>query len=296
MAIYVTGDTHGAKRLGAYSIDGFMHRLNTASFPEQKMMSGDDNYVVICGDFGGVWTTQRLDTKEPPDEAHCLDWLNDKPFTTLVVPGNHENYDRLTGIKDEKLLNSWLFEKLSKEDKKEFKKGYPKKKWNGGYVRVLRPNVLLLEPGVFTINDKKCFVYGGARCHDIQGGILNPSDYPDHNTFKRQYERLYNIGIPFRVKGVSWWEQEEPGKDVEKAALKALDSVNWMVDFVFSHDCSTSDRAILGYTENTRVTDFLEKVKQRLDYRHWFFGHLHNNYNLPGGKDHLLYEQIIRIQ
>ena len=36
MAIYVTGDTHGSQSHGMYSIDGFMHRLNTTSFPEQK--------------------------------------------------------------------------------------------------------------------------------------------------------------------------------------------------------------------------------------------------------------------
>lgn len=50
MAIYVTGDTHGAKQYGFCSVDGFMHRLNIDSFPEQKMMTKDD-YVVICGDL-----------------------------------------------------------------------------------------------------------------------------------------------------------------------------------------------------------------------------------------------------
>ena len=57
-----------------------------------------------------------------------------------------------------------------------------------------------------------------------------------------------------------------------------------------------SDRVCLGYEEDTRLTSFLEKVKQKIDYKHWFFGHLHDNRTLPGGKDHLLYEQIIRIQ
>lgn len=36
MAIFVTGDTHGSKKLGFFSVDGFMPRLNTESFPEQK--------------------------------------------------------------------------------------------------------------------------------------------------------------------------------------------------------------------------------------------------------------------
>lgn len=41
--IYLTGDTHAE----------FKHRFNTDNFPEQKEMTKDD-YVIICGDFGGV--------------------------------------------------------------------------------------------------------------------------------------------------------------------------------------------------------------------------------------------------
>ena len=33
MAIFVTGDTHGAKKFGFFSVDGFMNRLNMDSFP-----------------------------------------------------------------------------------------------------------------------------------------------------------------------------------------------------------------------------------------------------------------------
>ena len=42
--IYITGDTHGE----------FGRRFNTQNFPEQKTMTKDD-YVIICGDFGGIW-------------------------------------------------------------------------------------------------------------------------------------------------------------------------------------------------------------------------------------------------
>ena len=54
MAIYVTGDTHGADKFGFHSVDGFVNRLNMESFPEQKFMTKED-YVIICGEFGGVW-------------------------------------------------------------------------------------------------------------------------------------------------------------------------------------------------------------------------------------------------
>ena len=100
MAIYVTGDTHGSSSGSYYGVDGFMRRLNTMFFPKQRDLTKDD-YVVICGDFGGVWS-YKGETKE---EKYSLDWLESKPFTTLFVPGNHENYDRLTGIPDEKVLD-----------------------------------------------------------------------------------------------------------------------------------------------------------------------------------------------
>lgn len=45
-----------------------------------------DDYVIICGDFGGVWDYKI----SSPSENYWLDWLNDKPFTTLFVDGNHE--------------------------------------------------------------------------------------------------------------------------------------------------------------------------------------------------------------
>ena len=77
--IYITGDCHRN-----------YERFNTRNFPEQKEMTKDD-YVIICGDFGGVWDKE----KETKEETFLLDWLDCKPYTTLFVDGNHENFDRL---------------------------------------------------------------------------------------------------------------------------------------------------------------------------------------------------------
>ena len=41
--IYITGDCHGN-----------FERFNTDIFPEQLEMNKED-YVIICGDFGGIW-------------------------------------------------------------------------------------------------------------------------------------------------------------------------------------------------------------------------------------------------
>lgn len=108
--IYITGDTHGPTPIGMHSVDGFGKRLNKENFPEQKEMTRDD-YVIICGDFGGIWNYGSrydragssfrekicLDHGESKEEKYWLDWLSEKPFTVLFCDGNHENHDRLSG-------------------------------------------------------------------------------------------------------------------------------------------------------------------------------------------------------
>ncbi len=130
--IYITGDCHADFR-----------RFSTNIFPEQREMTKED-YVIICGDFGGVWNKDE----ESPREKWDLNWLEDKPFTTLFVDGNHENFDRLYS--------------------------YPVEKWHGGKVHKIRDSVIHLMRGqVFEIEDRKIFTFGGASSHDVQGGKNN---------------------------------------------------------------------------------------------------------------------------
>ena len=79
--IYITGDCHG-------DYDRFRDDI----FIESKEMTKDD-YVIICGDFG-LWN-------ESKDQDERLDWLTSRPFTTLWVDGNHENYDLLSTYETE---------------------------------------------------------------------------------------------------------------------------------------------------------------------------------------------------
>ena len=130
--IYITGDTHS-------DFSGFTEE----NFPIQSEMTKDD-YIIICGDFGGVWTFEE----ESSREKEALDWLNNKNFTTLFVDGNHENYTRLYN--------------------------YPIEEWKGGKVHKIRDSVLHLMRGeIFDIDNKKIFAFGGAKSHDIQDGIFN---------------------------------------------------------------------------------------------------------------------------
>ena len=165
MAIYITGDTHG----------GFQ-RFGSKYFPQQKNM-GREDYMIVAGDFGGLWDGS-------PKDQYWLDWLEEKPFTTLFVDGNHENFD---------LLNT-----------------LPERQWNGGRVHVVREHVLHLMRGqVFTFGGLTWLTMGGASSHDIQDGILDPAD-PD---FEGQYWLMRRLRAMFRVKGVSWWPEELPSAE-----------------------------------------------------------------------------------
>ena len=111
--IYITGDCHNN-----------FERFNTRNFPEQKEMIKDD-YVIICGDFGGVWNKDG----ESKMETSALDWLDGKAFTILFVDGNHENFDRLYA--------------------------YPVEMWHGGKVHKIRPFVIHLMRGqIFELEEK----------------------------------------------------------------------------------------------------------------------------------------------
>ena len=297
MASYVTGDTHGSQQLGAHSVDGFQHRFSTSSFPEQKKMSKAD-YVIICGDFGGVWDTDRLRAQESRGEKNALDWLEQKPFTTLFIPGNHENYDRLTGCRNERLLNSWYYEHMPPEEKEKLRRGYPREAWHGGFVRVIRPSVLMLERGgIFTIDGMHCFAFGGARSHDIQDGILDPADFSTKKAFMYAYHFL--AGGMVRIRGLSWWDEEMPSQqemEEGRSNLRSFLRQHDKIDFVFTHDAPAAAKILLGFdeAETDDLNRYLESLRSEMPYGHWFYGHLHDNRKVSD-QNTLLYEQILRI-
>lgn len=122
--IYITGDTH-------IPID--IQKLSANRFLPQKEMSKND-YVIICGDFGGVFDGSN-------EEKYWIKWLKNKNFTTLFIDGNHENFDMLYSLSTE-----------------EFCKGSVHKIDEGIYH--------LMRGEVYVIDGKKIFVFGGAASHD----------------------------------------------------------------------------------------------------------------------------------
>lgn len=246
--LYVTGDTHG----------DWKNRLNENAFPEQKEMTKND-YVLICGDFG-LWHDTETERKN-------LKWLEEQPFTTLWVDGNHENFDRLYDM--------------------------PTQLWHGGKIHKISDSVYHLIRGqVFDINNKKFFTFGGASSHDIRDGILEKDD-PRIEEWQKDGFKM------FRVNHISWWEQELPSEEEMIEGLANLEENNNKVDYIITHSPYTSLLKQMdsgsGFYKSDILTDYLQQIKQTVDYKQWIFGHMHVNQMFHWEKSACIFEQISRL-
>lgn len=250
--IFITGDIHGSPE-----------RLGVHSFYEQRGMTKDD-IVIICGDFGLVWDY----IGESPTERYWLKWLEDKPFTTVFVDGNHENFRRLYS--------------------------YPVKEWHGGKVHEIRPSVLHLMRGeIYDIEGLKFFAFGGASSHDIRDGIIDPDKEDD---WRETASKWYKKGRMYRIKNISWWEEELPTQEEMQNGIDNLKRVGNEVDYIITHSPSASTIALLGrgLYEQDILTKYLEDIRATTKYKKHICGHMHVDKAL-NTQDIILYEQILRL-
>lgn len=92
--------------------------------------------LIIAGDFGLIWSYYRTAA-----EDHWLKWLDDRPWTTLFIDGNHENFDILDRL--------------------------PQKMLFGSPVGIVGHSVFHLKRGeLYKINGKKILAFGGADSED----------------------------------------------------------------------------------------------------------------------------------
>ena len=158
--IYLSGDTHGD-----------VTRFSNSKWDKGK--KGD--YLIILGDFGLFWDDSNY-------ERHWLKWLDSKPWTTLFIDGNHENFnvlDSFPEIKGKFGKNSYL--------------------GDTGYKNIFH----VKRGSVLEIGGKTFFCFGGAesidrylrkenitywkneipRCSDIERGIESLKAYSNNIDF-----------------------------------------------------------------------------------------------------------------
>lgn len=238
-------------------------RFNMRNFPEQKELDPfADNYVIVLGDLGLVW-----EQTQSAEERYILKWLEDKPFTLLFIDGNHENHDRLAAM--------------------------PVTEYLGGRVHKISDSVYHLMRGeMYNINGYSFFAFGGAASHDIDN-LLDPENDP---RWKWKRKTLQQRWESFRIIGKTWWEGEQATDEEFAHGIDTLDRNGWACDFVLTHTPPASIVETFSHGEYVpdKTAVYLEGIKEKLDYKHWFAGHLHDEANITP-KDHLIYYQLFLL-
>ena len=89
-------------------------------------------------------------------------------------------------------------------------------------------------------------MFGGAKSHDIQDGILNLDEE----------ERIYEYrkrGAYFRIRDFSWWDLELPTKEEMQRGINNLEKMDYKVDYIISHCCPTSIQTILAVAHIKKI-------------------------------------------
>lgn len=155
---------------------------------------------------------------------------------------------------------------------------YPIKKWKKGKIHQIHDSIFHLMRGqVFEIENKTFFTFGGAFSHDI-------------------YRRKLNV---------SWWKEELPTKKECDEGLDNLELYKNKIDFILTHTPPNFVSKELGLINNINITNtygskymnieqYLNIVKDTVDFKDWYCGHLHVNKTISK-KFHVLYDDIIQI-
>lgn len=153
---------------------------------------------------------------------------------------------------------------------------YPEEMWNGGRAHRIRPNILHLMRGqVFDIEDTSIFTMGGG----------------------------YSIDVAFRIPGRSWWPEELPTEEEYEEALRNLAAHGNRVDVIISHAAPEETMQMFvqtgvishRYLQEGRLNTFLENVRQTVDHRHYYFGHMHIDKQLFRNQTALYYD-VYRLE
>lgn len=183
--VFVCGDTHGHHDI---------KKLTSKNFPEGNELTKND-YLIQLGDFGLVFHNNQT-----AQEKYWLDWLNDKPWTTLFIDGNHDNHPKL----DE----------------------YEQVNMFGNRVGVIKDNIFHLKRGkIYNIAGKTFFTLGGAfsidKAYRTEGIDWWATEEPNYSESKIAYANLDKVG----------WKVDY---------ILTHDAPSWIKDVLHSHHIETS--------------------------------------------------------
>ena len=90
----------------------------------------------------------------------------------------------------------------------------------------------------------------------------------------------YSIDRYMREEGKSYWPEELPNDNEYKEAINNFKKHNNSVDYVLTHTAPHKIIRKLSYNpdkHDIQLTEFLQWVMQDCNFRHWYFGHWHED-------------------
>lgn len=142
---------------------------------------------------------------------------------------------------------------------------YPIEYWNGGKIHRIQPTGIHLMRGqIFNLNGCSFFVMGGASSYD------------------REY----------RTEGRNWWKEELPTDREYDEAVATLKIHGWNVDYVITHTLPSKYQKEIDRFPLSPMEQFLDFIDDRLEFRHWYCGHIHEDMDLDD-RHTILYNNIV---
>lgn len=230
----------------------------------------EGDILVLLGDVGVMWPGCEKEGK------YQLNWLNEKPFRTILIRGNHDNEPwwescpPAQGTDNIKLLHGDL--RQAKVDEQVFEKIY-----------------LVTSTADLEICGKRCLCIGGAESTDTDNLF-----YPHEKDAIKAAQRNRKW---YRVIGRTWWRTEginlpylystleqingNLSGRIENLNYTFFEKQNPHFDFILTHDspaafckqrflCFRWDRMIPSYEQ-----EVLEHLRQNLKFGDWYHGHQH---------------------
>lgn len=213
--IAITGDTHNM-------IDDIKMKAELFTQQAKRKLTKED-YLCVVGDFGFLYRFNK-------NYKEILLMFENFPFTTLFVDGNHEDFDVINSLKEVDMF--------------------------GSKVGKFTNSIFHLKRGeIYTIDDKKFFVMGGANSIDKE----------------------------MRTLGFDYFFEEIPSYADELNAFQNIDKHFNYVDYVLTHTAPTfvvntvlhSLNLTHKYNDQTEI--LLRHLELELEYKKWFFGHFHTD-------------------
>lgn len=221
--ILLTGDTHGDVK-----------RLSNSHVRKNGIDPLDVSHTIILGDFGLIWTGEPSAYEE-----YWLKWLDEKPYETLAILGNHEHYERIYSLPQEERYGSPVFRVSDK--------------------------VFILQHGYkYTIENKSFFVFGGADSIDKEHRKDRitwwAEEIPTNGDFMRGMETCETNDFTFDYVLTH---------TAPTSAVTELKRINPATFFEGSEYYE-----LKGGDPTTKM---LEPFAEKMKCKRWFFGHFHDN-------------------